>query len=801
MSDGEDDKLDLEKDDEDLEFSPPKEDSENSEKSNSTPVFCKTETGLLGDKTKHNVSFESSDSSYNDFSCYGHIKRKKFKKKIFTEKELTTLQKSLIKSQKENFDKEYSLLLSDFDLLQEQEKKIFKDTNLDIMFIMDLTGSMSMWLNEAKHSVNNIIEEITENNPGAKIRLSFIGYRDFNEPNEKRKYDCINFTENIDEYTKHLSKLECYGGGDEPEDVVGALNKALKMDWQSNAKYSILVCDAPCHGRHYHNVTYDKFENGDPDGFILETEIEKFMNMGITFYCIEINGSTKKMFDVMKYIYNDENKFHIEKLGNSVNQFSFFVAFSASVLLGNTKYEKIKFKNFLNNYRNEMIEKIVKKYSDKLGTKNDINIGKNNNLKNEGSNFSFSKNDNDISSQNDNFIDNNTLDLINQLENLDLEGNDKQLFDFINRMSGLNINNQNVNKKIQTNTNSTEESEEFISINMDINKIYPMSENNIIEYTLHGLTYNKDLNIINDWVNPNIIEQNLKTKILFSYNTLKYNTDNNKYEMMMYDFVLNKNFIGYIPSNINKKFYNNPKLYTEDLCTKELICEQIADFFNVKLHDELPQLKQYIKFKKHILYEMDSKSVEKLLIPENKNNYSKYIIADSTIYFDNTLTNPVDNQLLNVFSHFSYQISGGQLLIGEIKYDKIKKIVTTFNIFYLKNNGYKNILEFFASHICDNNCKKLGLIHPRKKNKGIVVEESFFSDKYLTETILCNCCSIPVAINNENSCPVCNTHINSSKRKKICSSCHANFEYNTYYYNCQLKDKPLNCTKCISLFG
>ena len=27
---------------------------------------------------------------------------------------------------------------------------IFKDTNLDIMFIMDLTGSMGIWLNEAK---------------------------------------------------------------------------------------------------------------------------------------------------------------------------------------------------------------------------------------------------------------------------------------------------------------------------------------------------------------------------------------------------------------------------------------------------------------------------------------------------------------------------------------------------------------------------------------------------------------------------------------------------------------------------
>lgn len=54
------------------------------------------------------------------------------------------------------------------------------------MFIMDLTGSMGIWLEEAKKSIKDIIEEITENNPGSKIRLSFVGYRDFNMVDEKK---------------------------------------------------------------------------------------------------------------------------------------------------------------------------------------------------------------------------------------------------------------------------------------------------------------------------------------------------------------------------------------------------------------------------------------------------------------------------------------------------------------------------------------------------------------------------------------------------------------------------------------
>ena len=196
------------------------------------------------------------------------------------------------------------------------------------MFIMDLTGSMGVWLEEAKKSIKNIIEEITDNNPGSKIRISFIGYRDFIEINEERKYYSKEFTENIDDINNYISTLNCTGGGDIPEDIVGALNLAFNMKWESNAKYAILVCDAPCHGRKYHNVSYDRFELGDPNGTTLEDIMKKFYEKGITFYCLEIDSSTEKMFKIMKEVYNDNNKFHIEKLWNSVNQFSFFVAFS-----------------------------------------------------------------------------------------------------------------------------------------------------------------------------------------------------------------------------------------------------------------------------------------------------------------------------------------------------------------------------------------------------------------------------------------------------------------------------------------
>ena len=193
------------------------------------------------------------------------------------------------------------------------------------MFIMDLTGSMGGFLSEAKRSIRKITEEINDNNPGSKIRLSFIGYRDYDTEEEQRNYEIINFTEDIENFITRIKKFECYGGGDQPEDVAGALNEALKMDWKSNAKYVVLVCDAPCHGSQYHDIYIDTFKEGDPAGYVIEDLMQKFKDMDITFYCMEINKSTNKMFDIMKSVYNDPKKFDVEKIGsNYENSIAFY---------------------------------------------------------------------------------------------------------------------------------------------------------------------------------------------------------------------------------------------------------------------------------------------------------------------------------------------------------------------------------------------------------------------------------------------------------------------------------------------
>ena len=776
MSEENDIKDKLEKDDEDI--IDPSDEKKPEEKIKKENIISPFSSPIISHKTppksfsyidpiiklfsKHDRSSSESDSS----DSYEQPKKRKLR-------ELSEFQKSYIKSQKENFDKNYNILKDDFRFLEEYETKIFKDTNLDIMFIMDLTGSMGIWLNEAKKNIKKIIEEIYDNNPGSKIRISFIGYRDFIDEKEVRKYDNIEFTENLEEFNNFLSKLDCSGGGDEPEDVVGALQQGLNMKWESNAKYAVLVADAPCHGKNYHNITYDKFPNGDPSGVKLEDVMKQFYEKNITFYCIEINNNTRTMFNIMKNMYDDKEKFHVEKLGNSVDQFSFFVTFSASVLLGNEKYRKVKFSEILKNYRDETINKIMEKYLKQNINNNSTNI------------------DSAMTSQ-----------LISQIENLNLGGEDKKLFDFINRMSDLslsgenNSNNFNLNEKTKNDNNNND----YIKVDLNEENIKKM-ESKIVNYNLHSLYYEKNSGRINDWVNPTFLEKNFKTKLQLSFSSFKKNLDKKIYEFHFIDNILNKEKTGKIPFLINKSEYNNPSQYIKKVAYEDLICEQMADYFNILINEKLPNLKQFIKFQRHILYEIDLDN-STLLDDFFLNN--KYIISEDSTSIQLNTSVPPTKRVLQNFSHFSYQISGGQLFVTDINYDKELKKVTEYKIYNLKGEGYKKILEFFSNHICDNTCKILKLANPRKKLNPINVNENFFMDRYTLDIYLCECCSCPIQPKEESeenkNCGFCTWKKAQSKINVVCSKCKFPFFYSTYTHNCQFINYPDKCPKCISTF-
>ncbi len=113
---------------------------------------------------------------------------------------------------------------------------------VDLMFVIDTTGSMINELNYLKQKVRTIINQVKSDNPGILINLSFVAYRD-EESEYITKY--CDFSSDIDVQINFLRDQIATGGGDYEESVVVALQEAYNQSWSENSiKLLVHIGDA-----------------------------------------------------------------------------------------------------------------------------------------------------------------------------------------------------------------------------------------------------------------------------------------------------------------------------------------------------------------------------------------------------------------------------------------------------------------------------------------------------------------------------------------------------------------------------
>jgi len=189
-----------------------------------------------------------------------------------------------------------------------------------MLFIMDLTGSMGPYINEAKSNLIDIMNKIIDQSPGIDINLGFIGYRDI--PAEGGgEYIDIDFTQNHNHVRNQIKKVYASGGGDFPEDVAWAFEMSLNKAWNSNAKFIVFVADAPGYGLKYYK--YDKKYPNEIEGRkdIEESVIELVKN-NVCMFCLEISDYTKQMFNIFQNVYNKYGSCNLEIVKNNGHNFS-----------------------------------------------------------------------------------------------------------------------------------------------------------------------------------------------------------------------------------------------------------------------------------------------------------------------------------------------------------------------------------------------------------------------------------------------------------------------------------------------
>lgn len=187
---------------------------------------------------------------------------------------------------------------------------VINQTRLDLLFIMDITNSMDLFLDQAKKGILDMMKEIRIQCAGIEIQLGFIGYRDFIDLDFGDDYINIEFTTDYEEIQKKIVDLKAQGGGDIPEDLCSAFEFAKSKKWRGKSRFAILVTDSPCHGTKYHDFPEeeDNFPKGDKNDRKIEDFIKYFAENEISLFCLDINKTTDKMFKIFKDVYEKNKK-------------------------------------------------------------------------------------------------------------------------------------------------------------------------------------------------------------------------------------------------------------------------------------------------------------------------------------------------------------------------------------------------------------------------------------------------------------------------------------------------------------
>ncbi|MBC6990808.1 vWA domain-containing protein [Hymenobacter sp. BT491] len=117
---------------------------------------------------------------------------------------------------------------------------------VDLMFVVDATGSMTDEINYLKAELRDVIARAHAQLPNAQLRMSSVFYRDKQDEYLTRVQP---FSNDVDALLNFVNAQRADGGGDFPEAVEIALQEALKQSWSSSARCRLLflVLDAPPH--------------------------------------------------------------------------------------------------------------------------------------------------------------------------------------------------------------------------------------------------------------------------------------------------------------------------------------------------------------------------------------------------------------------------------------------------------------------------------------------------------------------------------------------------------------------------
>ena len=132
-----------------------------------------------------------------------------------------------------------------------------KRSSIEVVFVLDTTGSMSGLIRAAKEKIWSIASTMASAQSAPEIRMGLVGYRDRGDAYVTKILD---LSTDLDSMYARLMDFQADGGGDGPESVNQALYDAVhSMSWsqdQNTYRVVFLVGDAPPHMDYQDDVKY-----------------------------------------------------------------------------------------------------------------------------------------------------------------------------------------------------------------------------------------------------------------------------------------------------------------------------------------------------------------------------------------------------------------------------------------------------------------------------------------------------------------------------------------------------------------
>lgn len=143
----------------------------------------------------------------------------------------------------------------DVEIKLDSRRRAAQQIPLDILFVLDTTGSMGEEIQRLKTTIEMINLNLTSLSSQPKVRFGMVLYKDRVDEYITKT---IPLTESLDKFQASLNKVKASGGGDHPEDLQSALMDSMKkIDWNNDGiRLAFIITDAPPHIDYGQQYTY-----------------------------------------------------------------------------------------------------------------------------------------------------------------------------------------------------------------------------------------------------------------------------------------------------------------------------------------------------------------------------------------------------------------------------------------------------------------------------------------------------------------------------------------------------------------